>query len=287
MCSSKENNQSGESDILLKWYRQGLHNILEKVVFSLPPRTVFAFKEVKPEWCQVIHYFYHSKVPRMMKIQEKRRNNEWSSKNPIIQTKQIENCLLSGMIEIEGDDVNVFVSGNDKNGLKIFVLDAETFKVTHILDAFQAHNDSVNFSIDNRYLSVTLITFDGLLIIYTRLVWDRQKNYSLATMVFNKSLPTFYFNYLILDAHLAFFTYAGFLFAPIESSNSSIRKQLVYEQVSICDKSAKHEWVVSKDSAKTVNFYPFKKYINFFALSEEEFRYKRKFFFTFYSILLK
>ncbi len=41
-----------EFDILVEFFKRGLHAVLEKIIFKLPPRSLLACKDVNKVWCQ-------------------------------------------------------------------------------------------------------------------------------------------------------------------------------------------------------------------------------------------
>ena len=192
-------------DLLVEFFNLGLHNILEKIIFKLPPRSVLVCKEVNKVWNQIFLFYRQSNNSRIKKIKEKQLVEEWRKKGPIIQKISLESY---GIFQVKcfhmiGDDAHLIVAANinETKKSKIIVLSAKTLEVLKILDVAASSIDldrEIKMSMDESFLvaNVHSTSADSPCYYFT---WQRKKDYSLLPLTI-KGGPEYC---ILLSHHMA------------------------------------------------------------------------------------
>ena len=171
-------------DFIKEFYSRGLHNVLEEIVLRLPIRTILSCKEVNDIWRQIILFYHQSENPRIVKIQDQRISKEWKKKTPIIHQLSLEQFLINQVscFQIIGDEMQVIAAANinQTKFAKIIVIDADTFKVEHILNLKNEEGENlevleIKMAMDENFLAAFVSDGDGR---HFYRVWNRSDNFS-------------------------------------------------------------------------------------------------------------
>lgn len=79
-----ESKSAEEVDIITKMFADGFNDILERILFNVPPRTMAIFKEVNRNWASIFRHFQNTSNSRLLTIMEQKLNNSWQHGNPML-----------------------------------------------------------------------------------------------------------------------------------------------------------------------------------------------------------
>ena len=99
-------------DFIEECYNKGFHQILEKIILSLPPETVTSCFDVSDLWNEMIRFYHNSKIPRIVNIQEERKSKEWRKKSCRIFAIDLKDFDISSIrcFHIAGDEREAVVA---------------------------------------------------------------------------------------------------------------------------------------------------------------------------------
>ena len=175
-----------KSDFFVNLFSRGHLNILEKIIFNLPPRTLIWCQDINEDWKQIIKFFLASKNPKILKIRDIRLREEWGLKGPIIHSVSLDSFGIFHVkcFQMINDEVDVVAAANvnETRKCKVIVFDAQTASVRHVLylKNFDGDDDGdfdvleVKMSMDRKFL-VAYVHQDPEVRFY--LVWKRTENY--------------------------------------------------------------------------------------------------------------
>ena len=234
----------------MHWFQAGHHRILEHIFLSLPLRTILVCNQVSKKWQVVAQRYHRSKIPRILKLQEKKISCEWLKKNPYIEffpIVEFKNLITHDLVA----DEEVIVLACSMWGLgiesqKIFIYDAKTIKLTHTFDInsrlansdvpfYKVHNTCINLSMYKKYLAATLTSVINDECFLTVLIWNRSDNYFENPLVVQRkkprSLSTFYFTDTFLPTNSYYVDPRAFedkLYLPIHHNHQPNFKEIIY-----------------------------------------------------------
>jgi len=85
---------SSKRDFIVDLFDRGYNHVLEKIVMNFTYQAIIDCKEVSPEWSQIVLHFYKSNIPRILKLQDCRINDEWRNKSYSLRTGYLQDQFL-------------------------------------------------------------------------------------------------------------------------------------------------------------------------------------------------
>ena len=177
-------------DIISKWFHQGFDFLLEKIFTILPLDTMIACKMASKDWQKIVlNISQHSRIPRLVKLQDVQIHKEWLMAKPRVHSVPI-NGLQMSLANLIADEKNIvlcFKGPNDdikKSSLQI--LDSVNLTSVHnlnleerltaltIVGNGQEAKNEMRLGLNKKFLVATLVFHST----YVVLIWNREDNFS-------------------------------------------------------------------------------------------------------------
>ena len=177
-------------DRLFSWFQAGLHDVLERILLSLPAKDMRTVQEVSPNWRTMINFYLESKNPRLVKIRSQRLRQEWTRNDPIVEKINLKlslpDCRDMQVTHMVADNEHIAVAAVADFFLStevrsfVFVVDARSLEVVKVLDVDNRDGlTNVLLAMNDKYLAANVIYFtptsEDTQNYLT--VWLREKNY--------------------------------------------------------------------------------------------------------------
>ena len=134
-----------DDDHFVACFRNGRHEILEKVLLSLPARDMAKVQQVSPDWKEAINFYLETPNHRVEKIRSMRLRQEWIDNDPRIERIQLRlgghDFSVLKVYDMIADDNHMAVGAlavastwpRRKNC--VFIVDARSLELVQVLDA--------------------------------------------------------------------------------------------------------------------------------------------------------
>ena len=109
------------------WFDQGLYHILEQIFLQMPTKTIQACKQVSAKWGEIVESFFNSELPRLVKWQNKRIDQAWTSKDFSLKLEMdLQDFSVRDMI---ADDRHLIIVGlNQELEPEIKIFDSQSLQ---------------------------------------------------------------------------------------------------------------------------------------------------------------